>query len=54
MGRDKTDGQPRCRLTLRALAEFGWQAKTPLRDGLRKTIAWYEEEVRSESRTSAV
>jgi len=51
----KPDGQPRrCLDTTRAEAEFGWRAKTPLRDGLRKTIAWYEEEVRSESRTSAV
>jgi GDP-L-fucose synthase len=51
----KPDGQPRrCLDTTRALAEFGWRAKTPLQDGLRKTIAWYEELVRSESRTSAV
>ena len=54
MGRDQT-GWPAAQVplsgrpTLRALAEFGWRAKTPLRDGLRKTIAWYEEEVRSES-----
>ena len=51
----KPDGQPRrCLDTTRALAEFGWRAKTPLRDGLQKTIAWYEAEVRRESRTSAV
>jgi hypothetical protein len=34
--------------------EFGWQAKTPLRDGLRKTIAWYEEKVNGKSRTIVV
>jgi GDP-L-fucose synthase len=51
----KPDGQPRrCLDTSRALAEFGWRAKTPLRDGLRKTIAWYEEEVSSKSRRGAV
>jgi GDP-L-fucose synthase len=51
----KPDGQPRrCLDTSRALEEFGWRAKTPLRDGLGKTIAWYEEQVRSESHTSAV
>jgi GDP-L-fucose synthase len=51
----KPDGQPRrCLDTSRALAEFGWRAKTPLRDGFRKTIAWYEEEVSSKSRTSVV
>jgi GDP-L-fucose synthase len=38
----KPDGQPRrCLDTSRALAEFGWRAKTPLCDGLRKTIHWF-------------
>jgi GDP-L-fucose synthase len=38
----RPDGQPRrCLDTTRAAAEFGWRAKTPLRDGLRKTIDWY-------------
>src|SRR5579859_493934 len=51
----KPDGQPRrCLDTSRALAEFAWRAKTTLRDGLRKTIAWYEREVGSSLRTSAV
>jgi len=27
---------------LRALAEFGWSAKTTLRDGLCETIRWFE------------
>jgi GDP-L-fucose synthase len=39
----RPDGQPRrCLDTSRAAAEFGWRAKTPLRDGLRKTIDWYK------------
>ncbi len=39
----KPGGQPRRRLdTSRASREFGFRAKTPLREGLEKTIAWYE------------
>jgi GDP-L-fucose synthase len=39
----KPDGQPRrCLDTSRALAEFGWKAKTSLREGLRETIRWFE------------
>jgi GDP-L-fucose synthase len=39
----KPDGQPRrCLDTTRALAEFGWSAKTPLVDGLRETVRWFE------------
>jgi GDP-L-fucose synthase len=42
----KPDRQPRrCLDTSRALAEFAWRAKPTFRDGLRKTIAWYEEDV---------
>ncbi len=41
---DKPDGQPRRMLdTTRALQEFGFTAKTTLRDGLEKTIDWYRE-----------
>jgi nucleoside-diphosphate-sugar epimerase len=37
------DGQPRRRLdTRRAEREFGFKAKTTLREGLRRTIDWYE------------
>ena len=44
----KPDGQPRrCLDTSRAAAEFGWRATTNLQDGLKKTIAWYEELARS-------
>jgi len=39
----KPDGQPRRQLdTSRALQRFGFLAQTPLEEGLRKTIAWYE------------
>lgn len=38
----KPDGQPRRALdTSRAANEFGFQAKTSLDEGLRKTIEWY-------------
>ena len=41
----KPDGQPRRRLdTSRAREYFGFQAKTPLRDGLERTIRWYAEQ----------
>lgn len=40
----KPDGQPRRMLdTTRAREEFGFQARTGFREGLYKTIAWYEE-----------
>jgi len=40
----KPDGQPRRVLdTSRARAEFGFTARTTLREGLRSTIAWYEK-----------
>jgi len=39
----KPDGQPRrCLDTSRAKARFGFEAKTTLEDGIRKTIEWYE------------
>ncbi len=44
---DKTrpDGQPRRRLDVsRAWREFEWRSKTRLREGLQRTVAWYEEE----------
>jgi len=38
----KPDGQPRRQLDVsRAQAEFGFQATMPLRDGLKRTVAWY-------------
>ena len=43
----KPDGQPRrCLDTSRAFAEFGWRAKTSLRDGLPRVIAWFENHAR--------
>lgn len=39
----KPNGQPRRKLdTTRAEREFGWCAKATLREGLRRTIDWYE------------
>lgn len=41
--RSKPDGQPkRCLDVSRAREEFGFEAKMPFREGLKKTIAWYE------------
>ncbi len=38
----KPNGQPRRALdTSRAKKYFGWEAKTPFEEGLRRTIAWY-------------
>ena len=40
----KPDGQPRrCLDTSKAKKEFGFVAKTDFREGLKKTIKWYEE-----------
>jgi len=40
----KPDGQPRrCLNTERAEREFGFRAKTSLRDGLLRTVEWYEK-----------
>jgi GDP-L-fucose synthase len=39
------NGQPRRRLDTRRAAEwFGWKAKVGLREGLRRTVEWYEGE----------
>ena len=43
----KPDGQPRRRLDVsKAKIEFGFKAKTDFREGLRKTIEWYVNEVK--------
>jgi len=48
------DGQPRrCLDTSRARRELGFQAKTELREGLRETIAWYEQTFLAHSRVAA-
>jgi len=44
----RPDGQPRrCLDTSRARERFGFSARTPFEEGLRRTIAWYEEARRS-------
>lgn len=41
----KPDGQPRrCLDTSKAKREFGFEAKTSLREGLKKTIEWYKRQ----------
>ncbi len=42
----KPNGQPRRKLdTSRAEREFGFHAQTPLQEGLRRTLAWYQSAV---------
>jgi GDP-L-fucose synthase len=52
----KPDGQPRRRLeTTRAKEHFGFEARVPLHEGLRRTIDWYlghREEARMSGTTS--
>ena len=45
---DKPDGQPRrMRDVSRAEAEFGFRARTPFAEGLRRTIEWYRAAARA-------
>ena len=39
----KPDGTPRKLLDVSKINTLGWTAKTPLREGIRKTIQWYLE-----------
>jgi GDP-L-fucose synthase len=39
----KPDGTPQKLLDLSKIHHLGWKAKTPLREGIRKTIQWYLE-----------
>jgi GDP-L-fucose synthase len=49
--RTKPDGQPRRALdTSRAWECFGFRAGTPFREGLRRTIGWYETAVSGRER----
>ncbi len=42
----KPDGQPRrCLVTSRAKEEFGFEAKVPFDDGLKRTIEWYMDSI---------
>lgn len=44
---EKPNGQPRRQLDIqRAVETIGFRAATPLRDGLRQTIAWYRDQPR--------
>ncbi len=46
--RSKPDGQPRrCLATSRAKEEFGFEAKTDLAVGLKKTIEWYSKQYKT-------
>ena len=46
----RPDGQPRrCLDTSRAKEKFGFVARTPFKEGLRRTIAWYEKARRERS-----
>lgn len=40
---NKPDGQPRRQLDVSKAKKFGFVAKTILKDGLKKTIEWYEK-----------
>ena len=41
---DKPNGQPRRALDVtRAKEYFGWQAQMPFEEGIRRTIAWFQE-----------
>ncbi len=45
------NGQPRRQLDAsRAAERFGFRARTPLRDGLARTIAWYREDALAHAR----
>jgi len=44
----RPDGQPRRRLdTSRAERAFGFRARTLFEEGLRRTIAWYEQTIKA-------
>jgi len=40
----KPDGTPRKLLDTSKLNSLGWKARTPLREGLERTYAWYLQE----------
>src|SRR5688572_6718343 len=49
---DRPDGQPRRQLdTSRAFEKFGFRARTSLEEGLKRTIAWYEQ---NQAQTAAI
>ncbi len=46
----KPDGTPRKVMDVSRLRELGWQARTPLRQGLEQTYRWYVEHIAREQR----
>jgi GDP-L-fucose synthase len=44
----KPDGTPRKLLDVTRLAETGWRARVPLREGIAQTYAWYVENFKTE------
>lgn len=50
----KPDGTPRKLLDVSKINRLGWKARTPLREGIMKTIEWYESNVSTAKKESAV
>lgn len=48
----KPDGTPRKVLDVSRLRALGWQARTPLRQGLEQTYRWYVEHIARERRSA--
>lgn len=49
----KPDGQPkRCLDVSRAKREFGFEAQMPFREGLKRTIAWYQDRKKNRSHST--
>ncbi len=42
----KPDGTPRKLLNVERISKLGWNAKTELKDGLKKTVDWYEANIK--------
>lgn len=40
---DKPDGTPRKALDGSVLSALGWRALVPLKDGLKRVYAWYQQ-----------
>lgn len=47
--RSKPDGTPRKLLDVSRLTALGWSPSTSLREGLRRTLAWYERELTADA-----
>ena len=43
---EKPDGTPQKLLDVTKLYNLGWKSKTNLREGLKKTVEWYQSNVR--------